>query len=101
MQHINLLSTVAMRPPTALPYHSLRLSLTLSGIYSVWDSSRQETRPEEVEEALAASADLTVIDSVILEGYFWTSLYVCVRKRDQEEEKSVFACECSSQCCVF
>lgn len=36
-----------------------------------------------MEEALAASADLTVIDVVILEGYFWTPC-VCVRKLEQE-----------------
>lgn len=30
---------------------------------------------------MAASADLTVIDVVILRGYFWTPC-VCVRKRD-------------------
>lgn len=50
-----------------------------------------------MEEALAASADLTVIDAVILEGYFWTpafaSVCVCVCER-QKARKSVCVCVC-------
>lgn len=37
-----------------------------------------------MEEALAASADLTVIDVVILEGYFWTPACTCEKAKPRE-----------------
>lgn len=37
-----------------------------------------------MEEALAASADLTVIDVVILEGYFWTPACTCEKVKPRE-----------------
>lgn len=38
-----------------------------------------------MEEALAALADLTVIDVVILEGYFWTPVCMCEKAKPREK----------------
>lgn len=43
------------------------MAFTVSGTVAV-----REARLGKVEEAAAASADVTVIDVVILESYFWT-----------------------------
>lgn len=40
-----------------------------------------------MEEAPAASADLTVIDVVILDDYFWTLVCMCEKVRPRRKKK--------------